>query len=94
MLSIELGYFVKQHGSTRILIDLSATNFGLSADDLRELFDLYVEYQIPTTTRSAIAIPGQLIQQGISRLLQISKRYGFEVGFFDIESEARGWLQD
>lgn len=94
MLSIEACFLLKQHGTTRVLVDLSKAELELSAADAQGLIDIFVESHIPKSLRTAIVTRGRRNEAGVSRVTNLSQEYGYELKAFSSERDARAWLED
>lgn len=94
MLTVETVFLIKQHSSSRVLIDLSKARMGFSAADARELLDIYAEYHVPKITRSAIVLPDQKSRKEMSALTPMLEEYGYQLMMFVDTQEAEHWLED
>lgn len=91
MLTMEASYLVRERGYTKILIDLSAAELGMSASQLSALLDIYAEHSLPLATRTAIVPGAGHSAPDLSKLLETAKQYGYQVDVLTSE-QAERWL--
>lgn len=94
MLAIKVGFATQEHGLEKILINLTNATLGFPPDGLCRLLDIYTEYRVPVTTRSAVTLTARASPQEYSAVLQTCKEYGYSVVLLTGKQWVKAWLAD
>jgi len=94
LLGIEVCFAVQQNEYGHILLDLSGATPAFPRAQLANLIELYVEYQLPKSIRSAIVLSTKDWPEDYSKLIVAAADQGYSMKLLVAESEVKAWLAD
>lgn len=92
MLAVEVCFLVKEHQYSKVLMDVSPATLSFAPEDLCKLIDVYIDYRLPITTRSAIVLASGTSPQEYAKVLRSCKEHGYSVVLLTGEEWASAWL--
>jgi hypothetical protein len=92
MLAIETCFTVTSHDCKAILIDISEATLAFPTKELCRLADLFAEYRLATTTRTALALGNKEWPENFVKVVAAGKEYGYTIDLLLGEKQVKDWL--
>lgn len=93
-LAIETCFAVKQHDIQHVLLDISAATLTFPTAQLAALTDLYEDYRLPKTVRSAIVLGSKEWPENFSKVIAAAKEKGYSMDLLVGEAQVKAWLPE
>jgi hypothetical protein len=92
MLAIETCFTAVNHNCRSILIDISEATMTFPTKDFARLADLYAEYRLPKTIRTALVLGTKEWPENFAKVVTAAKEYGYTIDLLLGEKQVKEWL--